>query len=149
MPGQEQGIQCDQGTCLRQEAAPLPGTAALTALVSLGCLCHCAWLPGWDLSLQQLSQHTWQKKKPIQTRSYWCCVGRTPQSEKHWWVFKYQQRRVKNYQWLMRCLCPFLQDGKMGTSIFPSLWWVSAATIALESKSSLGNELLPIHGVLQ
>lgn len=32
----------------------------------------------------------------------------------------------------------------MGTSTFPSLWWVSAATIALEGKSSLGNGLLPI-----
>lgn len=32
----------------------------------------------------------------------------------------------------------------IGTSTFPCLWWVSAARITLERKSSLGNGLLPI-----
>lgn len=36
---------------MRQEAALLPGTAVLAALISRRCLCHCVWVPAWDVSL--------------------------------------------------------------------------------------------------
>lgn len=67
-----------------QEAALLPGSAALTVLISQRWMCQCIWIPRWDVLLKHLPRHT--RDEASLNRRPCCggsCVRRTPQCELH------------------------------------------------------------------